>query len=392
MLLLLCSVDGISRTNKVTVIRHTLWTQIDLGNSFQSAHGYQTVLADTKPVCTSVGTMASRPTIHDVARRAGVSATTVSHAFSGKGTVAPATRQHVRDVARSLGYRPDILAQGLRSNRLGVIALILRPLDDYTNSGAWGIDYFMRFTGAAALAALAAGYGLMLVGDPSHDEGPGAALACDGCLVTEPIADDPLLDLLAKKEIPVVTVGRDVAREGSELTVDAQTTTITDDVLAHLVAAGATRIALITGTATNSWNIDSASAYRAWCAAHLMEPRVAEVPEDDGIGGGYRAARELFAREPPDAIYCLTGRQAVGALEFLHDNKIRVPDDVLLCCGSDAERLRSTTPAITAVDLRPEALARIAVTTLIDALTGHSSERQDDSAARLLVRDSTTRP
>lgn len=336
--------------------------------------------------------MARRPTIHDVARRAGVSATTVSHAFSGKGVVSAATRQHVRQVARALGYRPDILAQGLRSNRLGVIALILRPLDDYSDSAPSGVDYFLRFTGAAALTALAAGYGLMLVGDPSQDDGPGAALACDGCLVTEPVSNDPLLDLLYRKEIPTVTVGRDVARAPDDRTVDVQTGPITRMVLDHLSAAGARRVALVTGLAANSWNLDTAEAYRAWCATTSTIPRVVGCREDDGAAAGRHAAAELFEHDqPPDALYCLTGRHTVGVLKYLQDNGIRVPDDVLLVCGSDAEEVRATTPSITAVDLRPESLARVAVTTLINLLAGRDVEPGDDTLGRLAVRESTTR-
>lgn len=334
--------------------------------------------------------MPTRPTIHDVARRAGVSATTVSHSFSGKGVVAPSTRQHVRDVARSLGYRPDILAQGLRNNRLGVIALVLRPVDDDAGSGVSGTDYFLRFTGAAALCALAAGYGLMLVGDPSGDDGPGAALACDGCLVTEPIADDPLLDLLAKKEVPMVTVGHDPAGTSAGHIIDIQTAPITRLVLHHLYAAGARRVALITGTAMNSWNIDSASTHRETCRENGVDAMVVAVPEGDGIDGGRRAAAELFAApQPPDAIYCLTGRHAIGVLNFLQHNKIRVPDDVLLVCGSDAEPLRAAAPAISAVDLRPEILAGAAVTALIDILNGSEPSAVGDTMGRLIVRRST---
>lgn len=382
-----------SRRVVVSVVEITLGTQIDLDKVGRHDFEYQTCLVRTACDVDYARAMATRPTIHDVARRAGVSATTVSHAFSGKGVVSAATRQHVRQVARALGYRPDILAQGLRSNRLGVIALILRPLDDYSDSAPSGVDYFMRFTGAAALAALAAGYGLMLVGDPSQEDGPGAALACDGCLVTEPVSNDPLLDLLQRKEIPTVTVGRDVARAADGCTVDVQTHAITEMVLDHLAAAGARRVALVTGLAANSWNLDTVEAYRAWCATTAMTPRIIGRREDDGVAGGRHAAGELFEHgEPPDALYCLTGRHSVGALEYLQDNAIRVPDDVLLVCGSDAEEVRAATVPITAVDLRPESLARVAVTTLINLLAGREAEAGGDTLGRLAVRESTSPP
>ena len=97
--------------------------------------------------------MSSRPRIADVARRAGVSVTTVSHTFSGNGVVAAETRERVRAAAHELGYRPDVLAQGLRRNRLSVLALVVRPLDRIDPGQLHGVDYFLRLAGAAAMAA-----------------------------------------------------------------------------------------------------------------------------------------------------------------------------------------------------------------------------------------------
>ncbi|HZR45022.1 MAG TPA: LacI family DNA-binding transcriptional regulator, partial [Ktedonobacteraceae bacterium] len=69
-------------------------------------------------------------TITDVAERAGVSKTTVSHALSGKRPVAPATRERIIQVIEELGFRPNILARNLRSQRTQMVALII---PDITN-------------------------------------------------------------------------------------------------------------------------------------------------------------------------------------------------------------------------------------------------------------------
>jgi DNA-binding LacI/PurR family transcriptional regulator len=306
-----------------------------------------------------------RPTIHDVARRAGVSATTVSHTFSGKGVVAAATREHVREVARELGYRPDAVARGLRNSRLGVLALVLRPLETLDSFLPEGVDYFLRFAGQAALAAMELGYGLMLVSDPTQESSPSAALACDGFLITEPVQNDPLVAMLTEERLPFLTVGRDPENTGYHSWIDTGTTPMTLQVLEHLRDTGATRVALVTGTDRNSWNIDAETAYRSWAAQRRQEPLVVHQPETAGQAGGHSAFSELFgATTTPDAIYCLTGRHAAGMLSALTDNGLRVPDDVQLIAGSDSEHTRSATPPITSVDLGPELLARVAVTRL----------------------------
>jgi DNA-binding LacI/PurR family transcriptional regulator len=328
-----------------------------------------------------------------VARRAGVSATTVSHAFSGKGMVAPATRDRVRQVATSMGYRPDAVARGLRRNRLGVLGLVMRPLDTLDSFLPEGVDYFLRFAGSAAIAALEFGYGLMLVSDPTADGSPEAALACDGFLITEPVANDPIIDMLHAARVPFLAVGGDPARAGLAESVDTETAAMAAEVLDHLNDVGATRVALLAGTDRNAWNLDTEAAYRAWAARHGQPSRVVRRPETAGEAGGRDAADELFGvTQPPDAVYCLTGRHAAGLLTGVRTRGLSVPGDVLIVAGSDSEHTRSSVPPITSVDLRPELLARVVVTMLVNRLDALDRPiPAGEIRGRLLVRASTQR-
>ncbi|KAF0963548.1 LacI family DNA-binding transcriptional regulator [Rhodococcus sp. T7] len=336
----------------------------------------------------------SRPTIADVARHAGVSTTTVSHTFSGKGVVAAATRERVRATAKSLGYRPDVVARGLRSNRLGILALVLRPLETLDSSLPEGVDYFLRFAGSAALAAMDFGYGLMLVSDPTREESPAAALACDGFLITEPVTDDPLIEMLLGEGVPFLSVGKDPARAAYDNWIDTDTELMTDLVLRHLDDAGATRVALVAGTDPNSWNLGAEAAYRAWAAVRGQDPMVVHRPETTGESGGRDAADELFDRsDPPDAVYCLTGRHAAGVLTRVRERGLDVPGDVQIVGGSDSEHTRSATPPITSVDLQPEFLARVAVTQLVNRLDNLDRPVPPGKLhGRLIVRNSTRTP
>ncbi len=341
---------------------------------------------------------ASRPTIQDVARRAGVSATTVSHAFSGNRKVAPETRRVVREAAAALGYRPDALAQGLRHNRLGVIALVARSLEDRIDLVA-DVDYFLRLAGAAAVAAMGRGYGVMLVGDPSRPGAPGAALACDGFVITEPEEDDGLVAMLAATGIPLVTVG-DVPGHARDprhvIGIDAPR--LTTLVLDHLEAAGARRVALVNGTDRNEWCLTSAESYRRWTATRGQPGCAVAVPEVQGEGGGRSAVDTLLDAahradtEPPDGYYCVTAAHALGVCARLGELGLRVPEDVRVVAGSDSEQCRTAKPAITAVDLDPEALARRAVATLLAMIGSEELPRHPARVGRLVVRESTVGP
>ncbi len=348
-----------------------------------------------------MATRGGRTTIHDVARLAGVSVTTVSHSFSGNRVVSAETRRRVREAATELGYRPDVLAQSLRRNRLGVIALVARSLEDRVDL-VQNVDYFLRFTGAAAVAALGARYGLMLVADPARPDAPGAALACDGFLITEPETTDPLVDMLTAAGIPVVTVGDtlDTPRP-AECVVDIGARRLTALVLDHLAAGGARRIAFVNGTDHNEWCVTSENLYREWTAARGMPATVVSVAEDRGPRGGRDAVDDLIAttglagQPPPDGYYCLTAAQATGAVGRLAELGLRVPGDVQVAAGSDAEECRMHRPSITSIDFEPERLARRAVAALLRQLRDGADSASPDSPApstevgRLIVREST---
>ncbi|MGW7537181.1 LacI family DNA-binding transcriptional regulator [Amycolatopsis sp. NPDC054798] len=335
----------------------------------------------------------TRATIKDVARRAGVSATTVSHAFSGNGTVAPGTAEQVREAARELGYRPDAIARGLRSSRLGVLGLVVRPLDPLDTAFLEGVDYFLRFAGSAALAAVERGYGLMLVPDPARADASAVGLACDGFLITEPVENDPLITMLTRDCVPFLGVGRDPLRPASEDYLDLATKTVVTEVLDHLAAAGGKRVAVVLGTDPNEWNRDAETAYLDWAAARGQEPLVVSRAEVTGEEGGRAAGEELFGlAAPPDAVYCQTGRHAAGVLAAAQARGLAVPEEVLIAGGSDSEQTRSAVPPITSVDLRPVQLARTAVAVLADRIEGVEQPLAPGPAEyELVVRGSTRR-
>ncbi|MFJ4167558.1 LacI family DNA-binding transcriptional regulator [Microbacterium sp. NPDC089698] len=308
-----------------------------------------------------------RSTIRDVARRAGVSVTTVSHTFSGNGVVNPATQARVRAAATALGYHPDVVASGLRRSRLGVIGLVLRPAVGVEPQHIQDVDYFPRFAGAAALTSLGQGYALMLVADPTVPHAPTTAWACDGIIVTDPVERDPLIAALRAGGMPYTLVGADPADPEDPHVIDIATALITDRVLDHLVASGATRIALVVGTDAIEWNEATERRYRERTptAAQLVQ----HVPERSEHESGAAAADELLALPaPPDGVYCLTSDHARALVDRFVERGVRVPEDVRVVCGSDADSLRSAVPAITAVDLQPQALGRQAAAALLAQL------------------------
>lgn len=310
-----------------------------------------------------------RSTIRDVARRAGVSPTTVSHTFSGNGVVKPETMARVRTAASELGYHPDVVASGLRRSRLGVIGLVLRPAVGVEPSQIDDVDYFPRFAGAAALTSLAYGYALMLVADPTTPGASKTAFACDGIIITDPVIDDPLTATLQSSGTPYTLVGIDMSAPDDPHAVDIATELIVDRVIDHLAAAGSVRPALIVGVDPIEWCELTERRYRERMLAAGAPAVVLRVPERSTPDEAGAAADELLALpERPDGVYCLQSDHARGLIDRLTALGIRVPEDIAVVSGSDAECLRNAVPTVTAVDLQPQALGREAASRMVRQL------------------------
>ncbi|MER2135627.1 MAG: LacI family DNA-binding transcriptional regulator [Arthrobacter sp.] len=337
--------------------------------------------------------MQSKTTIRDVARAADVSITAVSHALNGKGTLSAATRQRIIETADRLGYQPDPLARGMRSGPLGVIGLMLRPLDTLGTYRPSGVDYFTRLTGAVAVECLERNLSVMLVRDLSKLPRPPLALTLDGYIIADPLEADPVLDLLQEASLPFITIGRVPDRPAFTNWVGSRDEDDAVRILRLLRDRGAERIALVTGCDRNSWNLDSTAAYLQWTREHGGQPRVVARPEAEGMDGGRSAARELLeGGELPDAVYCLTGRHARGILDEFTDHGIDVPGQVQLVAGADSEQTRSSSPAITAIDLDPELVAAQAVEQLISRVMSGKPAEPVPLSTRVILRATTVGP
>lgn len=305
------------------------------------------------------------------------------------------TVELVQRVAKEIGYQPSALARGLRSSSIRLLGLVIRPLDSLDTFLPPGVDFFMRLTGAASVAALEHGYSLMLIADPSRPDTPLSALATDAYIVFEPIENDPVLDLLVRGQIPFITLGEDPARPGQFPAFNASGAWQTDDILSHFEELGARRVAMVSGTDLNAWNHESRTAYLSWCEARGQQPLLVSRSETEGEDVGESILAELMdssAFEQPDAIYCMTGRHASGVVEAARIRGIRVPDELLVAGGSGTTQNETSSPSITAFDMQPEIHGQLAVEAVVALLEGRlTTRRLSAPRPKLVVRDSTRR-
>jgi DNA-binding LacI/PurR family transcriptional regulator len=324
-----------------------------------------------------------------VATAAGVSITTVSHALNGKGRLNDDTRQRVKDVAERLGYQPSALARGLAGGRTGLIAMTVSFVDDLSLAVA-DFDYFMQVMNAASAAALERGLSLTLLPTDSRRQMLDK-LPVDGAIVMDPVPGDEIVDLLEKRNVPVVTTGRRPDEPDANCWVDNDHVAGTRAMIDHLAAQGSARVALLTAPVLSSYTVDTLSAFESRCSELGLESVVETITDSVSEGSGYAAALKLLnSRRPPDAIYATLDRPALGALLAAEANSIRVPEDLRIAGCTDSDASRSARPALTALSLNPDQIGSEALDLLVDLIEdGTTDEPQRTVPFTVIPRAST---
>ncbi|HEX6843554.1 MAG TPA: LacI family DNA-binding transcriptional regulator [Actinomycetota bacterium] len=312
-----------------------------------------------------------RVSIKDVAREAGVSVTTVSHALNDKGRLHPDTRAHVKDVADRLGYRPNPAARSLVSGRAQLIAAMASlPDDPRVQFSAFG--YYTELVGAASGTAVDRDYALV-VAPPSRSGFIWDRVALDGVIVIDPLVGEPALPSLRSRQIPFVTVGFDPEGPATDAVVAADEETGTCAMLDHLAAAGGGRIGLLSAPPVNAFVRDTLACFERWCDREGREP-IASVLDlhtlIDDTEGTIRGGLEELLSHGADAIYAPVELIGVPALRILESLGARVPRDVLLATTHDAGAAAATEPPLTALMFDYAEMGRRAASLLLDVIDG----------------------
>jgi len=318
--------------------------------------------------------------------RAGVSTTTVSDALSGNGRLLSTTRSRVAAVASRLGYRANPAARSLRGQRVGGIGL-------YLPEQAGHFAYYLDLAAGAASQALAHGLALTLI-PRSPDPARLTALPVDGFAAVDPVAGDPVPQAFSQLGVPVITCARERGpAAGQAGRVEGESRLAMTELLDHLAGQGAHRVALIAPGGQSAWGLDLRAAYQRWCRARARPELLYEVAYAAGPGAAQAAAMAALRAEPPaDAVVSGIDGGAIGALIAAAAIGRRVPADLLVASCMDSAALRSCSPAITALDLRPDEMGR-RLAGLLHALL-HSALPAGTVQvvrARLVVRGSTSR-
>jgi LacI family transcriptional regulator len=327
------------------------------------------------------------PTIKDVAAKANVSATTVSHTLNSTRVVDPGTQERVWAAVRELGYRPNSLARGLRRRETRTIGLVV---PDIAN------PFFADLSRAIEDAGFAQGYSVILGNSDRSDVKEAAyvevllAKRVDGLILASASSRPEALRQILLAGTPVVVLPGEL----SDVPVDI---VMIDDVAAgavageYLVQLGHHRIGCITGPRDTSASAGRVSGFRRSLAAS----RIDLVPEATIRGdfrehGGRATMEDLIRRDLGlTAVFAANDLMAIGALSALRDAGRKVPDDVSLIGFDGITHGASVMPPLTTVAQPLVELGETAVRVLLDRMREPGAPpRRELLQARLVERQS----
>ena len=339
--------------------------------------------------------MVGRVSIRDVAREAGVSVTTVSHALNGKGRLHPDTRMRVREVAERLGYRPNPAARSLVSGRTGLIAAVPSlPRDLNVEFSEFG--FYSELIAAATGVAIGRDNALV-VSPPGADWFIWDRVPLDGVIVIEPIAGERALPDLRRRHVPFVTISADPGGAATDAVVRSDDRDGTIRTLGHLAAAGARAVAMIAPPPINAFTRDCAETYRRWCAS-AGRPLLLEVVDERDLAvdraKAYLTAidRVLAVRPAPDALFVPVEMAGVMVLDELVARGFSIPEDVMVATTRDLGRVTTTSPPMTALEWDFTEIGSRAAKMLLDLIDGRRSAPCEEVVpTNLVARASTVR-
>jgi len=327
-----------------------------------------------------------KPTISDLARRAGVSPTTVSHAFSGRRHVDPETRERILGIAREMNYHPSSVARGLRSGRTGMIALA-SSMPFAIAAGPSRLGFLMEIAASAAMSALTRDIALCLI--PPHPAATGQSeIAVDGVILVEPGRDDTLVAHFEARQTPLVSVGTVPGRPDIPA-VDLRSRATATMLLDHLRDRGSRRVATVIGGSTRTSQTETDEAYHAFATRSGTEPILIALDEEGGEELAYRRSLDLLGDHPEiDGLYVSIDAFASGAVRAARDLGRAIPGNLRIATRYDGLRAKLSEPPLTAVDLHLPEIADAAVELLRRRIEGGGG--QTEAALPMLVPRAST--
>lgn len=329
--------------------------------------------------------MREKVTIQDIARRAGVSASTVSRTLHDHPKITAETKRRVLEAAEELHYKSTIYPTLSSSARL--LAIVLPNAEEELLRH----PFFTSVLRGVSLAAQARGYLVTYGFAASHTEKMEILTRClstpavRGFVLLRAYQNDPGVDALIAQDVPFSLIGRPESSQDI-LWVDNDNFHAAYDAVNHLIENGCRRIAFVGGPESMTVTRDRLEGYRMALTNRGLQFDDALVGFAEAFGepGGFQSMRRMLAQCSPDSLLASDDYLAMGALRAAKEHG----SHDLQCVGfNNTELSPHSYPPFSSVEIYPEQLGRHAATLVLERIeNGDNDERHVVVPTRLVVR------
>ncbi|HEY8984969.1 MAG TPA: LacI family DNA-binding transcriptional regulator, partial [Streptomyces sp.] len=292
------------------------------------------------------------PTIHDVAREAGVSRGTVSRVLNGGHYVSPSAQEAVNAAIHRTGYVVNRHARSLITGRSDSVGFLLtEPQERFFEDPNFNV--LLRGC-TQALAAHDVPLLLMLAGTEDERRRITRYITAghvDGVLLVSSHSGDPIAQELREAGVPLVACGKPIGIGSKVSYVAADDRDGARDMVRHLLGLGRRRVGVVTGPLDTPGGVERLAGYREVLAeAGLAYDERLVVSGDYSRASGEAGARALLERVPGlDAVFVASDLMAQGVLTVLRESGRRVPQDVAVGGFDDSPAAVAASPALTTI-------------------------------------------
>ncbi|WP_377892009.1 LacI family DNA-binding transcriptional regulator [Alkalihalobacillus sp. R86527] len=330
--------------------------------------------------------MKNLTTIKDVAKRAGVSRTTVSRVLNDNGYVSQEAREQVLKAVQEMGYIPSAHAKTMRTKRSGVIGVILPRISTETAS---------RVVNGIEQELADNGYQILLTNTQLKPEKEIENIKLlrsrqvDGIILLATNRNQGLLNTINETNIPFVALGQELEGVTSVMYDDYHASI---SIAESLISKGHQRIGFIGVQEKNhAVGVLRKEGYKDAMKKHNLTIDENWIQYGDfTFESGYEAAERLMVGAAmPTAIFAVTDRMAIGALGCLREKNINVPEEMAVYGIGASDLSKHVTPTLSTVDYFNEDAGRQTAQLILQQLKGQSlEEKKVKLSYRLIERDS----
>jgi LacI family transcriptional regulator len=301
-------------------------------------------------------------TIKDIAKAAGVSTATVSHVINGTRFVSEEIKKKVNEVLQEKNYHPNLLARSLRSQKSKTIGLLLPDISSFYFTGvAEGIEKVLRKNG----------YHMLL--SNSHDDieiekemiNVFNSQLIDGLIMAPVYGNHSYLQQTLNGQYPLVFIDRKPKGYNGDCVV-LENIKSTYDATCILIDKGHKRIGLVLGFPSISTTEDRIAGYRQACHERGIAVDESLIKTGDfKYDSGFSITKELIENGQATALFCASDTMAIGALSYLREKGIKIPEQVAIISSNDFKWTQITNPPLTVVSQPSQELGEKAAELLI---------------------------